>query len=1202
MRYAVSAARPCLFLWILLCLLPGFTAKSAVAQVSGQFYGTVTDASGAAVPGARVVLTDNGKGSVRETATDKNGSFEFLAVPVAENYTLSAEAPLFEKSLQSGFRLEVNQRYRVDFTLKVGKAADTVSVAASGLEVESSSTQLGDVIQDKKIESLPLNGRSYLDLLGLQTGVAPVSNPSPFQPQQVVSGDLTSGELSVNGQRENANAFLVNGAIAEDNGSNGAGVVPVLDSLQEFRLLTSTYDAEFGNFSGAIVNVITKSGSNALHGSAFEFLRNTDLDAASYFAAGERGTLKRNQFGGTLGGPVLKDRLFFFLDYQGTRQNQGLATFAYVPTAAQLTGDLSSAVAALLGSTPGATSNGVRGDNLPGHLAATLSQRLGYAVTAGEPYFATGCTSVTACVFPNGIIPQAAWSPAAQGLLKFIPAATGPASGSNPFAEYNSNSFAETVADNKFGTRVDLATHNGTDNWSMYYHFDDAAVKLPFGASNTFGTATNIPGFAYSQPSRAQLAVLSNTLIFGADKVNEAHLSYHRVAFPGPTPSEGLGKVSSYGFNEGGLGLIPANPAIEGVPEVILNGQLGGLTMGAAITDGSFQNNIQAQDGFSWVVGKHTMKFGGEFTHKIWYRRGGPVPNGQFVFGGGESGIDFADFLIGAPDQFVQSSKQTFDGRSKAGGAYFQDSVRMRPDLTLNYGVRWEFAEPWSETRGRIQAFVPGQQSTVFANSPTGWVFPGDKGIPSSLGYTRWNNFSPRLGAAYTPVPSTDLMRRLLGDGGKTSFRAAIGRFFTTMDTTGGDFETGDAPFGLYYGSPSLIYLDTPFKGRATGTDPGQRFPFVQPTQNGSFAAFLPISYSSAFYPGNVSPYAIQYNLTVQRELAKSTLVSIGYVGSVGRHLFQLQEFNPGNPATCLKIAALYAAANQPGGCGPGGEDTIYSINGQTFNGTRPFSVTSGNSLNIGELDFGTNPYNITNGVSSYNSLQVTVDKRVGAARVLGAYTWAKSLDDASSFSESVNPYNSILSYGLSTFDIKQNFVVSYSYDLPFGHWLPTDKSLAGKALNGWTLVGITRFTGGFPVLLQETDDRSLCGCDGQGIHALDLPNYNGQGVKKFNPRSTPGVHQYFDTSNFSQMALGVPGNANRSFFHGPGINNSDASLHKLTPLTERLNMEFRVEFFNIFNHAQFLAPGGNFASGNFGQVSATRDPRIGQGAVRFVF
>ena len=358
----------------------------------------------------------------------------------------------------------------------------------------------------------------------------------------------------------------------------------------------------------------------------------------------------------------------------------------------------------------------------------------------------------------------------------------------------------------------------------------------------------------------------------------------------------------------------PPTPAIEGVPEVILNGQLGGLTMGAAITDGSFQNNIQAQDGFSWVVGKHTMKFGGEFTHKIWYRRGGPVPNGQFVFGGGESGIDFADFLIGAPDQFVQSSKQTFDGRSKAGGVYFQDSVRMRPDLTLNYGVRWEFAEPWSETRGRIQAYVPGQQSTVFANSPTGWVFPGDKG------------------------------------------------------------------------------------------------------------------------------------------------------------------------------------------------------------------------------------------------------KRVGAARVLGAYTWAKSLDDASSFSESVNPYQAGLSYGLSTFDIKQNFVVSYSYDLPFGHWLATDKSLAGKALNGWTLVGITRFTGGFPVLLQETDDRSLCGCDGQGIHALDLPNYNGQGVKKLNPRSASGSSlPYFDTSNFSQMALGVPGNANRSFFHGPGINNSDASLHKLTPLSERARKKHRL-------------------------------------------
>jgi hypothetical protein len=1184
---------------IVISLFVGLFAHALWAQVSGEFLGVVTDPSGSAVPGVKIVLQSADTGFVRQTSTDQTGNYELLAVPVADGYNITAEAPGFEKTVQSGLRLLVNQRYRVDFTLQVGKVSQTVNVTGSPVQVESNSTQLGDVIQDRKIEALPLNGRSYLDLLGLQTGVVPTSNPSPFQPTIVASGNLTTGLLSVNGQRENANAFFVNGAIAEDNGSNGAGVIPTLDSIQEFRLLTSSFDSEFGHFSGAIVNVITKSGTNTFHGSVFEFLRNTDLDAKNYFDI-KRGTLQRNQYGGTFGGPLVKNRLFFFTDYQKTSQNQGVSTGnLLVPSQAQKGGDLSAPVSALLAVKPSGT---VRGDNDPGHMAATLSARLGYTVSAGEPYFATGCNSLPqaqagTCVFPGGIIPKAAWSPAAAGLLQFFPQSTGV--GSGPFPSFSSSAFGSHVNDNKWGMRVDFSANPSSDYWSFYYHYDDAIVDLPLGAANTFGTFDNIPGFGYIQPSRAQLAVISNTKIFSPSKVNEAHFSYHRIAFPGPTPTGGLGKVSTFGFTEGGLGLIPANPPIEGVPDVILNGL--GLTMGAAITDGNFQNNFQLQDGFSWTAGKHTLKFGGEFAHHQWYRRGGPVPNGQFVFNGGESGIDFADFLIGAPDAFIQSSRQFIDARAKSGAAYVQDSFRVRPNLTINYGVRWEFSQPWADKQNRIQAFIPGEQSTVFTNSPTGWVFPGDKGVPTTLAPTRWNNFAPRLGVAYSPAPENELLKKILGGPGKTSIRAAAGKFYTTIDTTGGDFETGDAPFGFYYVSPSLTYLETPFAARASGADPGQRFPFVLPSANGSFAPFLPIALSSAFNVNNVSPYAMDFNLTVQRQLGNSTVFTVGYIGTQGRHLFQLQSFNAANPQKCLAIAALYAAASQPGGCGPSGEDTTYQINGQTFYGTRPFSVTSGKYLNIGELDFGDNPYNSTNGNSSYNSLQLTLDKKVGAMRFLGAYTWSKAMDDASSFTESVNPYNAGLSRGLSTFDVTNNFVVSYSYDLPFAHGLSSSSGLTYKLLNGWQLVGITRFTTGLPILLQETDDRSLCGCDGQGLHSLDLPNYDGQPIQRFDPRSSSS-HQYFGTSVFSAMTLGVPGTSNRSFFHGPGINNWDIALHKGTQITERFFLEFRAEMFNTFNHAQFETPVGNFVASNFGQVTAARDPRIGQVALKLQF
>jgi Carboxypeptidase regulatory-like domain len=1193
-----SSHRVQLAIQLVLLIATFLMLPTAYAQVSGQFYGVVTDLAGATVAGAKVTLQNTATGLERETATDGNGNYEILAVPVGTGYSVTAVGAGFKTSEQTGFRLEVNQRYRVDFKLEVGAVAQTVNVTGSPVEVESSSTQLGDVIEDRKIVALPLNGRSYLDLLGLQPGVAPVGNPSPFQPTVAVSGDLTSGELSVNGQRENANSFMVNGAIAEDNGSNGAGVIPVLDSIQEFRLLTSTFDPEYGNFSGAVVNVITKAGTNEFHGSVFEFLRNTDLDAKTYFNS-TRGTLIRNQFGGSIGGPAIKNHLFFFGDYQGTRQTKGLSTGnLLVPSDAQKTGDLSTPVAALLATL--AQSGGplptVRGDNGPGHMAATLTSRLGYAVTPGEPYFAPGCTGPTQCVFPGGIVPQSAWSSAAAGLLKFFPTSNG--AGDGTFPSYSSAAANQIIRDDKWAARVDIPTGNGNDTWSVYYHFDSAAVTAPLGAPNTYGTATNVPGFSYTQPSHAQIALISNTKVFSPTKVNEAHLSYYRITAPGLTPVQGLGKVSSFGFVEGGLGLIPSNVPIEGVPDVILNGL--GLTLGAAASDGSFQNVYQVQDGYSWIVGKHTIKMGGEFSYKQWNRRASPVGNGQFVFSGGESGIDFADYLIGAPDQFIQSSLSRLDARSKAGALYVQDNFKLRPNLTINFGIRWEVAMPWYDAGGKIQAFIPGQQSSVFTNSPTGWVFPGDKGIPKTLGPVRWNNFAPRLGLAYSPAPQNEFLQKILGAPGKSSIRAAVGQFFTTLDVTGGDFETGDAPFGLYYSSPSLVYLETPFKGRSTGVDPGQRFPFIKPAQDESFQAFQPIALSPAYFTGNKTPYAVEYNLTLQRELGSSTLFTLGYVGALDRHLFQIQEFNPGNPQTCLAIAQVYAAANQPGGCGPGGADTIYSLNGQTFNGTRPYSVTSGKYLSLGELDFGDNPYSKANGVSSYNSLQVSVDKRVGPERFLAAYTWAKSLDDASTYTESVNPYNAGLSYGLSTFDIRNNFVVSYSWDMPLGHWLSSPGGLSGKLLNGWQLIGIARFTGGFPILLQETDDRSLCSCDGQGIHSLDLPNYNGQHIKKFNPRNNAG--QYFDTSVFSQMTLGVPGNAKRSFFNGPGINNFNTALHKVTPITERVSLEFRAEFFNTFNHAQFLSPVGNYVASNFGQVTSANDGRIGQGAVRILF
>jgi len=1182
----------------LILLIVAFGANRAWGQISGRFLGTVTDASDAVVPNAEVTLENVGTGFLRTTSTDQNGNYEFLAVPGSDGYRITVAAPGFEKAEQTGLKLLVNQEFRADFKLRVGAVAAKVTVSGAPVQVESHSTQLGDVIEDQKMEVLPLNGRSYLDLLGLQTGVTPVVNPGAFQAVQSASGILTEGEVSVNGQQDSANSYMVNGASVEDVGSNGAGIIPTLDSIQEFRLLTNSFDTEFGGFSGAVVNVITKSGTNAYHGSAFEFLRNQDLDSRNYFGP-TRGAFRRNQFGGTIGGPILKNRVFFFGDYQGTRQTLGLSTgIVLVPSAAQLTGDLSSLEGELTGV--------VRGDNAPGHMASTLSSELGYTVTAGEPYYVSGCTSLAdaqagMCVFPNAQIPQAAWSNAAKGTLQFIPPPNG--SGNAEFPSYASSSLNQNIGDDKTGIRIDFA-QSPSNNWSFYYHYDNALLTSPLGAPNVFGTADNIPGFSYTEPSRAQVFVLSDTKIFSSTKVNEVHISYHRIHWPGPTPTGGLGKVSGFGFTEGGLGLIPSEPSIEGLPSIILN-ELG-LTMGAAYPTLGTQNHYQALEGFSWIIGKHTLKMGGAYYIPQWARRGGPAPNGLFVYNGGETGVDFADYLLGAPDLFNQSSFQAMDARSKYGAAYIQDSFRVRPNLTINYGLRWEFSEPWWDNRNRIQAFNPGEQSVVFAQSPTGWDFPNDPGVPKTLAPTRWDNFAPRLGLAYSLTPSGEFLQKILGGSGQTSIRAGAGKFYTSYDTEGISCETGDAPFGFYYDSPSLIYMDNPFQGRASGLNPGQRFPFVAPPNSGSstysFAPFQPIAGSCVLKKNAVMPYALTYNLTVQRQIGKSAVLTVGYVGTQGRHLFALQDFNPGNAQTCLQIAQAFSNAGQASsGCGPYGEDTIYSLGSMTWNGTRPFSVTSGRYLDLGELDFGDNPYIITSGVSNYNSLQMTFDKRVGSVRLLGAYTWSKAMNTSSTFTEYLNYSYPGLSKELSTDDMTNNFVVSYLYDLPFAHGLSRTAGPAYKALHGWQITGITRFTTGFPVTLQETDDRSLCGCDGSGLGSVNLPNYDGQPIQRFNPR-TNATLQYFGTSPFSAMALGVPGNANRRFFHGPGLNDWDMGLLKNAQITERTSLQFRGEFFNVFNHAQFMTPVGNYIASNFGQVTAARDPRIGQVSVKFLF
>jgi hypothetical protein len=1162
--------------WGVLFLLFAFlSAASLLADVTGTIFGVVRDKSQAVVAGAKVTATNVETNLSQDAISAPNGEYRLLALP-AGTYRIQASAPGFQEFVTTGIDLKVNDRLKIDVALEVGSIQQTVSVEANAAQVETESTQLGDVIETKKLLSLPLNGRSYIDLLGLQAGVAPVTSGS-IQQDRPVSGNLSAGNVSVNGQRETANAFLVNGSDVSEGRNLGAGIIPNLDSIAEFRLITNSFDAEYGRFSGSVMNAITKSGTNGFHGAAFEFLRNDDFDARNFFDP-TKAELRQNQFGYAVGGPFWHNKLFWFTDYQGTRQVSGASTGVVdVPSLAQRSG--------IFDPTQFQTANGAPTTVQGAYFAQQLSQRLGYTVTNGEPYALlqnattgalTPCNNSQQCVFPNGVIPMRAWASPAAPLLNYIPAPN------NPDGTYSNDSQKGTVQDDKIGQRVDF-NNQKTGNWSFYYHNDSSTVYAPLAAAS-------VPGFPAITPQRAQLGEFSNIKTLNPTMVNEFRLSFFRTATTTSKPAGSFASLSSLGFvtGAGTLGISPSGPANfpQTVPPLYFNNFSIGVP---TLTTGQPDNTWHVSDGLSKIFGAHSLKFGGEFRYLQINERNTCAPNGDFTFSGLETGIDVADFLIGAPASYNQCSQQFLDSRSRYGGAYVQDSYKIRPNLTLNVGLRWEVSMPWYDTQGKIETIVPGEQSTQFPTAPLGWVVPGDPGIPSTLAPTRYNNFGPRVGLAYSPGFKDGIMAKITGGPGKTSIRAAYGIYYTSIEDLNLFYEVGDAPFGLYWVSPVPPEFNEPFQTRADGTSQGERFPFTFPTPGSpanktlDYSTYLPISYSPGYSIHNRLPYAEHFNFSIQRELSRNTVLTVAYVGTEGHRLISQYDANPGNPQECLQLAAEGATPT----CGPGLESATFTLpNGSMVYGTRNAlgpAFGQGNSFTA----------NISN--SNYNSLQISVERKVSDITFLAAYTFSKAIDDASGFNDWVNFTNYRLSRSLSAYDIPNNFVVSYNWSVPFDRWFG---GVPRRVTNGWNLVGISRFAQGFPVGLSEGGlDISLVGSPN-----TDTPNLVGKVVTQ-DPRTlTNGQNYYFLPSAFAAQPLGTFGDANRRFIIGPGILNTDFALEKTTRITESTSLQLRGEFFNIFNHTQFNNPNGNFSSSSFGAVTSARDPRIGQVSARFTF
>jgi hypothetical protein len=1166
-----------------LLALPFWSLRVAHADIGGGITGNVMDRASAVIPGAHVSAINLDTGVQQAVTTNRAGVYSISNLPVGR-YDVVIMAVGFRPYRRAGIVVDVSELLVVDAILELGTRSETITVNESAVQVGTSNTQLGNVINGAHIEAMPLNGRSYTDLLALQPGVVPVTTITSLTVQGLgqsvfsPSGDLNPGILSINGQRESANGFLVNGADAEETGSLAAAIIPNLDSIAEFRILSDNFDAEYGRYTGGQINVITKSGTNRLRGDVFEFLRNTDLDARNYFSP-TRGKFIQNQFGGTLGGPIVRQKLFFFSDYQGSRQIQGVDSgLIPVPTAQDRMGNLMDQASSL--------TNTVTTE----YFANRLSNQLGYPVSVNEPYYFNGCASPAQCVLPSGTIPQSAWSAPATNLLKYIPQ---PNVGVSAFstAAYN-----QILRDDKIGERVDANTLWGS--LFYYYSFDDYSLNNPYPTAQG---GANIPGFNGLYTGRAQLFNIGDNKVLGPSAVNGFHVSYTRDANNLGKPAGGLGiSLASQGFvtGPGTLGIVSGAP--EGVENIVFNG--GSLVIGTV--PGQFDqinNDFGIMENFSKVLRTHLLKAGIQLEYDQIDTHPSAFLNGSFNFNGSETGSAYADFLLGISSQYTQNQLRPFYERNKYIGLYFEDAWRVTSNLTLNFGLRWDRIEPWYEKYNNNITFIPGEQSVVFPSAPTGIVYPGDPGVSRTVAPPGNKDFAPRMGLAYSPrLDRHSAFGKILGGPGKTSIRAGFGIFYAMIAGESLGLISDNPPYGYTFQNASNPLFATPFIDGDTGYVEGQRFPAQlapsnvsrsNPDPNINFSQFEPIGATPGYKITNTIPYTEEYMLSVQRQLETSTVITINYTANQGHHLPVLEAANPGNPALCLSLP----------GCGPNGENNVYTgVGGQMINGTRdPLGP-----------NFGSVSYQATIGNSDYNALEASVEHSSRRAQLLVGYTYSKSLDWTSNFGEQVDPYDSSLLRGLSSFNMKHNFVASYSYLLPIERLFGATNHWA----DNWSISGIVRFATGFPVTLINPDDTSLIGTFGNGINNLTVDELDymfGKLSVNHNPRNGQA---YFKSSLFSLPAddpavgntiANTIGNSGRRFFSGPGINNFDMTAQKIVKLTESKSLDFRLDAFNLFNHAQFYGPqsvDGNINDPSFGYVVGAAAPRILQLALKINF
>lgn len=1045
-------------------------AGSVSAQISGSVAGSVHDASGAAVASVSVSLVNKGTNAQFNTTANESGEFRFVLIPVGD-YTLSAQASGFAKSALDSVVVQLGQATRADLILRVASASSQVEVSGSVLTLQTESATVSGVVDHESIVNLPLNRRNFVQLVALQPNAVPSPRTSFFR--------NLGGYNVIAGAPVEATAVTIDGVNIRDINDPRINISLNPDVIQEFQEAQSSYSATQGLGGGAQVNLVTKSGTNSFHGSAFEFLRNDVLDAKNYFDV-NKPPYRQNQFGGSFGGPIVKNKTFFYAGYEGLRIVKQ-ETFRYtVPTVAQRNGDFSES---------------------PSPIYDPLD------VTAG-----------LRAPFPGNQIPSDRFSPTAVNALNLLyPLPNLPGTASNLIGNPPDNSIND-----QFSVRIDqkLGTADSLFGRYIYYNY-----------RRKTGIFTNLPNFADNFNTPSQNAAVAYIHVFGPRTLNQARVGYHRM-------TQVIEDVQINEHINDEIGITGTSTTFFGNPNITIAGlnRTGGISN--APNDRS-DNGYYFYNDFSHGIGKHSLQIGGDFVLEQVngginsFARGNfgfrPVytaqlaaPNTTTVAGTGQA---VADLLLGFPSSSGRGLGIGFRNfRQRRAGLYVNDDWKVNDRLTFNLGLRWEYAGPGFEAHDRLSGFDPETASIVLA---------GEDGFPRGLRSSNWHDFQPRIGFAY----------RI---GSRTVVRSGYGLYYF--------------PLGMYP-TPFVNLLNLPFftSESYTGAAGTPDLTLANAFPSGTGIPSLSLNSVNRHLK---DPYLHQWNLAVEREVGSGMTLTVGYLGNKGVDLRNSQNIN-------APVA------------GPGPQQP-----------KRPYPAFSGITSyeNIGS--------------SNYNSGYVKVERRFkGGLTFQSSYTFAKLLDTGGIVSPGDlsdglgrDPLRPQDERGRSFFDARHRFVASYVWQLPFGRGKSFGKDwsrVVDQALGQWQVNGIITLQSGLPITPVLATDHSNTGL------FTDRPNVVG------NPNDGPKTFdEWFNTDAFVSPTDThfSYGNAGRNIINGPSIKTVDFSLFKGFGLTERTTLEFRTEFFNLFNHPNFDPPGTTFGTSTFGRIGSAGDSRQIQFGLKLLF